>query len=198
MSQEDFSGRTTRAASSVADYTGVKGITLAFNKSEGTTQAYSATQLRADNLTYTAFGQFSLSLPVGSYKMIVLGYGSDYPVVFNSLTDVTFGEEKTRETFCYTQDVVISNTTTNDLMATLSRINSRVHVISTDLRPADANIVRITFSAGDKNFNPLTGLATANTGYTSRIVVNTALTEVTKSRADIFLTADEQTMDVTI
>ena len=207
MSQEDFSGGTTsnsenaartRTATSVADYSGVKAITLAFYNSDGTTQAYSTTQLKADNTTYTTFGNFSLSLPVGSYKMIVLGYGSDYPVVFNSMTDVTSGEEKNREMFCNTQDVIISNAAANDLSATLSRVNSRLHVISTDLRPADATVVRITFAAGGKNFNPLTGLATSNTGYVCRIMASTSLTEVVKSRADIFLTDDEQTMDVTI
>ncbi len=195
VSQEDFP--TSRAEQSIAEYSGIKAITLAFYKSDGTQQSCT-TQLKADNTTYTTFGNFSLELPVGSYKMIVLGYGSDYPMVFNSMTDVTFGEEKTRETFSYTQDVVISNAAANDLTATLSRINSRVHVISTDLRPADATIVRITFAAGSMNFNPLTGFATANTGYASLIALNSVLTEVVKTRADIFLTADEQTMDVTI
>ena len=60
------------------------------------------------------------------------------------------------------------------------------------------SVVRITFAAGSMNFNPLTGLATANTGYASLIALNSVLTEVVKTRADIFLTADEQTMDVTI
>ncbi len=195
VSQEEFVA--TRATQPVADYTGVKTITLAFYKTDGTQQSCT-TQMRADASTYTTFGEFSLSLPVGSYKMIVLGYGSDYPIVFNSMTDVYFGEEKPRETFCYMQDVVISNAVANDLTATLSRVNSRLHVISTDLRPADATIVRITFAAGSKNFNPLTGFATSNTGYTNCIALNTELTEVVKSRADIFLTADEQAMDVTI
>ncbi|MBQ9293930.1 MAG: hypothetical protein IJ219_03265 [Bacteroidaceae bacterium] len=197
MSQEDFSDGTTRAASSVADYTGVKSITLAFFKADGTKQS-ELTQLRSDASTYETFGQFALELPVGGYKMVVIAHANDMAIVLPSMTEANFGEEKTRETFCYTQDVVISNATPNAFTPTLNRINSRVCAISTDQRPADVNIVRITFSAGSKSFNPLTGLATANTGYTSSIVVNTPLTDVVKTRADIFLTTDEQTMDVTI
>ena len=196
VSQEDFP--TSRAEQSIAEYSGIKAITLAFYKSDGTQQSCT-TQLKADNTTYTTFGNFSLELPVGSYKMIVLGYGSDYPMVFNSMTDVTFGEEKTRETFSYTQDVVISNAAANDLTGTLQRINSRLHVISTDGRPADATKVRITFAAGGKGFNPLTGLATTDAGFTNVIdFASTAAGEVSKSRADLFLTTDEQTMSLTI
>ena len=199
MSVEDFQEPQTRAASSVADYSGVKALTLAFYKTDGTTQAYCTTQLKADNTTYTTFGNFSLSLPVGNYKMIVLGYGSEVSVVFNSMTEVVFGEKKARETFCYTQDVVISNAAANDLTATLQRINSRLHVISTDGRPADATKVRITFAAGGKGFNPLTGLATTDAGFTNVIdFASTAAGEVSKSRADLFLTTDEQTMSLTI
>ena len=199
MSVEDFQEPQTRAASSVADYSGVKALTLAFYKTDGTTQAYCTTQLKADNTTYTTFGNFSLSLPVGNYKMIVLGYGSEVSVVFNSMTEVVFGEEKARETFCYTQDVVISNAAANDLTATLERINSRLHVISTDGRPADATKVRITFAAGGKGFSPLTGLATTDTGFTNVIeFASTAAGEVSKSRADLFLKNDEQTMNITI
>ena len=199
MSVEDFQEPQTRAASSVADYSGVKALTLAFYKTDGTTQAYCTTQLKADNTTYTTFGNFSLSLPVGNYKMIVIGYGSEVPVVFNSMMEVVFGEEKARETFCYTQDVVISNAAANDLTATLQRINSRLHVISTDGRPADATKVRITFAAGGKGFSPLTGLATTDTGFTNVIeFASTAAGEVSKSRADLFLKNDEQTMNITI
>lgn len=56
----------------MADYDGVKAITLAFFN--GTTEVYKTTQFRADNTTYTTFGEFDCTLPMGSYTMVVLGY----------------------------------------------------------------------------------------------------------------------------
>lgn len=66
VSQEDIP--LTKAAQSVADYTAVKSITLAFFNSDGTEQ-YKSTQLRS---SAASFGNFSLTLPYGSYKMIVI------------------------------------------------------------------------------------------------------------------------------
>ena len=60
-------------STSVADYSGVKAITLAFFKADGTEQ-YQVTQLRSDASTYTTFGDFDCTLPMGSYTMVVLGY----------------------------------------------------------------------------------------------------------------------------
>lgn len=66
VSQEDTP--LTKAAQSVADYTAVKSITLAFFNSDGSEQ-YKSTQLRSST---ASFGDFSLTLPYGSYKMIVI------------------------------------------------------------------------------------------------------------------------------
>lgn len=198
VSQEEIPGSQTRAAQDVADYSGVKALTLAFYKADGTTQAYCATQLKADDSTYDTFGQFSLSLPVGNYKMIVLGYGSERPVVFNSMTEVVFDEEKARETFAYTQDVVVTNSAAVDLSATLSRIMSRLCVYSSDERMAEAATLRISVAKGGQGFNPLTGFATSDTGFSVLIEPNSAAGEVSKSMMHLFLIADEEAMDVTI
>lgn len=79
VGQEEFpdaSGGTTRGttrATAVSDYTSVKFLTLAFYKSDGTEQ-FKVTQNRDDATTFTTFGEFSTSLPLGSYTMVVLGY----------------------------------------------------------------------------------------------------------------------------
>ena len=199
VSQEELpTVARTRATSAPADYSGVKALTLAFYKADGTTQAYCTTQLKADDSTYDTFGQFSLSLPVGNYKMIVLGYGSEKAVKFNSMTDVVFDEEKARETFAYTQDVVIGNSAAVDLSATLSRIMSRLCVYSSDERTAEVAKLRVSVSKGGQGFNPITGLATSDAGFNVLIEPNTPAGEVSKSMMHFFLIADEETMDVTI
>lgn len=197
VSQGDFP--ETRGVETAVDYTSINAITLAFYKSDGT-QAYKHEQLRDDNTTYTTFGSFELSLPMGSYTMVALAYKTKEgsPLVLTSPTAAAFTGEHGYETFAYTQAVNITNTSTVDLSATLSRIISRLTVCSSDGRTANISNVRMTLSAGGWSFNPTTGLATVNTGCTNTTSIAAATGESTISSTNVFLLTDEQTMNVTI
>jgi len=197
ISQEDMS----KSSENVADYNGVKAITLAFYTSNGTEQ-YKTTQLRADASTYTTFGHFDLSLPMGSYTMVVLGYGlndGEPAITLTSPTSATFGDNPARETFVATQAVSITNTDALELNATLNRVVAKLKVLSTDGRTANTNSVRITTSGGSKAFNPSTGLATSNTGFSNTVnITSTAVGSVAGPVSYLFLATDEQTVNVTI
>ena len=195
ISVENFS--STRAEQSVADYTNVKAITLAFYDSDNT-EVYNTTQLRADNTTYTTFGTFSCALPMGSYTMVVLGYGSENAMTLSSKTNATFTNDRVRDTFVYTQAVNITSTAALDLSATLSRVASQLSINSTDNRTANAAQIRTTFSAGGQGVNPITGFATSNTGFSNTVAFSGAVGEFGGSVNYLFLNTDEQTMTVTI
>ena len=170
ITQEDF---PTKDARDVADYEGVKAITLAFYN--GTTEVYKTTQMRSDNTTYTTFGEFDCTLPMGSYTMVVLGYGmgqnNEDTLTLTSPTQAEYTAGRVRETFAATQTVNISSTEAVDISATLNRIVAKVNITSTDNRPASVVALRATFSAGGMAFNPTTGLATANNGFSNTVVL---------------------------
>lgn len=189
-------GIASRAVQSAAEYTNVKAITLAFFHADGTV-ALQTTQLRADDSTYDTFGSFSVTLPYGDYTMMVMGYGSETPVVINSMTDVAFSEDRVREMLTFTRSVSI-RTETIDLSATLNRIVARLGVVSTDGRPANAPKVRLTVSKGGKTFNPMTGLSLTDTGFANEVELTSAVDAVSRTQAYLFLASDEETMDVTI
>jgi len=196
MSQEGFS--TTRATTPVANYGGVKVVTLAFY--DGEMEVYKSTQLKDDATTYTTFGEFNLSLPKGSYTMVVLGYVlyDDDELTLTSPTQAEYTNGCIRETFAATQAVNVTSTTALNLTATLNRIIACLQVISTDGRTANVNKVRMTFATGGKRFSPTSGLATVNTGSASTVGVSAAAGTTSTSTGFVFLTTDEQTMDVTI
>lgn len=185
----------TRAAVDPSTYADIGAITLAFYA--GDEEVYKTTQLKSEALS---FGQFSLSLPMGSYKMVVLGYdyfGSD-ALVLTSATAAEFTSDHVRETFCYTQDVSITSTAAVSLSATLSRIVSELKIVSTDNKSANASTVMTTFSAGGKAFSPSTGLALADTGFSNIVGASQKVGAPTTSTNFLFLTSDEQTIDITI
>lgn len=194
MSMEEFA---TKSATSVAEYAGVKAITLAFY-GYNDDEVYKFTQLRADDTTYDTFGEFSCDLPIGTYTMVVLGYGSEYPITLTSPTSASYTEDKVRDTFRKTQTVTVTGTTPLDLSVSLSRFVSKMEVISTDALSAGVSYLRFTFGAGGMSFNPSAGLATSDAGFSVDVLPNKPVGEPIWLGAYVFLTADEQTMDITI
>ena len=193
ISQEDFPGAKTSPAS----YSGVKAMTLAFFDANGD-QAYCTTQLRADNTTYTTFGEFDLSLPLGSYTMIALGYGSEVPMTVTSATSATYTADRVRETFVASQTVNVASTNPLNLNAELSRVVSKVIVRSTDTRTAGVDSVRVTFAAGGKGVNPQTGLAASNNGLSNCVAISTGVGAASSTISYLFLNSDQQSMTVTV
>lgn len=193
-------GLDTKATQAVADYSAVKALTLAFYDSGGT-EVYKASQLRDSMGEGETFGNFSLSLPMDSYTMVVLGYGlkeGEPAITLTSPTSASFGEHPARETFAHTQTVNITNTSAVDISATLNRIVSKLQVASNDVRPDGATSVRMSFSAGSKDFNPTTGLSLSNSGFSNAVGITSNVGASSLSNSYLFLNADEQTLDVTI
>ena len=180
-----------------ASYTGVKALTLAFFDANGD-QAYCTTQLRADNTTYTTFGQFELSLNLGSYTMIVLGYGSEQPITLNGASEAIYTADRVRETFVASQTVNVASTNPLNLNAELSRVVSKVIVRSTDTRTAGVDSVRVTFAAGGKGVNPQTGLSTTNNGLSNCVAISSAVGAASSTISYLFLASDQQTMNLTV
>ena len=194
IAQDVFS--STRTA--VGDYTGLKVLTLAFY--DGDTEVYKATQTKGSMPAGATFGNFSLDLPIGSYTMVVLGYVlyDDDALTLTSPSQAEYTGGCPRETFSATQQVSVTSTNPVNLSANLERIITCLQVISTDGKAANVKKVRMTFSAGGRQFSPLTGLATANTGSVSTVNNSASVGATSTSTGFVFLTADEQTMNVTI
>ena len=198
VSTEDFPVTRTDPQTP-ASYSGVNSITLAFYTANGTEQ-YKYTQLKDDNTTYTTFGNFSCSLPMGSYTMVVVAchISESSPFELTSLTSASYSGEHAFETFLAKETVNINSTSAVDISTTLQRIVSKLQIVSTDGKASDVTNIRMIFSGGSKSFNPTTGLATSNTGFTNTVGSSVAIGSPTSSIGYLYLATDEQTMDVTI
>ena len=198
ITQSEFPDTGTRAVTDVKDYKPVEAVTLALYN--GNTEVYKTTQFKSDKSTYTTFGEFSCQLPIGTYKMVALGYG--YFVgdefILTSPTEAVFTSERPREMFCLTKDVTVTKTSPLDLTVILDRINSWLYIESTDGRSAIATKIRTTFAKGDKGFNPTTGFALSDKGFTQINNPSAKTGDPIKVGIYPFLYTDEETMDVTI
>lgn len=200
ITQEEMpsGGGTTRAAQNPADYDGVGAIDLAFFDAEGT-KVYTSTQVKGDG-SYTTFGEFTANLQVGTYTMVAVAryhYAGD-AFTLTSPTEAAYTSERPRETFAGTQAVTVTSASPLDLDVTLNRISSWLKIVSTDGRPASATKIRTTFGKGGKGFNPTTGLATTDTGFSQTNNPSTAVGATIEVNALPFLYTDEESMTVTI
>ena len=85
-----------------------------------------------------------------------------------------------------------------EISATLDRIVSKLYVVSSDQRPSGVDKIRTTFSEGGKSFNPSTGLAISNTGFSNTVNISSEVGHRTGTISYLFLNTAEQTMDITI
>ena len=200
ITQEEMpsEGGTTRAAQNPADYDGVGAIDLVFFDAEGT-KVYTSTQVKGDG-SYTTFGEFTANLQVGTYTMVAVArnhYAGD-AFTLTSPTEAAYTSERPRETFAGTQAVTVTSASPLDLDVTLNRISSWLKIVSTDGRPASATKIRTTFAKGGKGFNPTTGLATTDTGFSQTNNPSTAVGATIEVNALPFLYTDEESMTITI
>ena len=200
ITQEEMpsGGGTTRAAQNPTDYADVKAMTLAFYDAAGT-EVVKTTQVKGDG-SYTTFGEFTANLPIGNYTMVALGYAYYDGDVFTltSPTEAAFTSERPRETFCKTQSVTVTSSAPLDLDVTLNRICAKLRIYSTDGRTASATKIRVTFAKGGKSFNPTTGLATIDTGFSQTNNPSSAVGATIGVSCFPFLATDEETMNITI
>ena len=194
--QEDFP--ETRSNPQTPTASGVKAMTLAFY--DGDTEVFKTTQLKDDATQSATFGDFECALPMGSYTMVVLGYGyyDGDELVLTSPIQAAYTSDRSRETFAATETVNITTTEAVEVSATLSRIVARLQLVSSDGRTDNAINIRMTFSGGGKAFNPTTGLATVNSGFSNTVTIGANVGAKSNSAAYLFLDSDEQSMDVTI
>ena len=198
VTQEDLPA-PTRAPQDVTDVTNIQVLTLAFYS--GDTETYKTRQTRGALAGGETFGVFDLSLPMGSYTMVVIAQGlaeGETPIVLSSPTEASFGNNPTRNLFLTTRTVEIHSADAVDISATLSRVTALFQVKSSDVRTAGAAQIRLTVRDGGKTFDPTSGLATSHEGNSRTIPISAEVGEVSTSNIYALLNSDEQDMEVTI
>lgn len=192
---------TTRGTEALDSYLGGGAITLAFYDAAGT-EVYKTTQIKGDG-TYTTFGEFTANLPVGNYTMVAVAraYYDGDAFTLTSPTEAAYTSERPRETFSKVQSVTVTSASALDINVTLNRITAMLTIQSTDNRPAGIARIRTTYAKGSKAFNPTTGLATSDAGFSQTNTPSAPVgTTIMVSSCPFLTSADdaEEKIDITI
>lgn len=195
----DLPGAGTRVTEDPANYDFVGELVLAFYDANGK-EVYKTSQSKSSTATDASFGEFSFQLPVGNYTMVAIGrdVGTNDAFSLTSPVHAAYTSERVRETFSAVQPVVIASTAAVSLNVTLNRVVTKLVVETTDNQPAGVAKIRTTYGAGSKGFNPTTGLALDNNGFTLTNSVNATPGTTLAIKNFAFLAADEQEIDITL
>ena len=126
-----------------------------------------------DAETAKTFPQFSVTLPYGHYRVLVLGYNGSRECNIASLNHISWAEDYVPNTFLYQEEFTLNKETSLDREITLRRVVAAFRVTAEDAIPASMKKMRFISTVGGTVLNA-TGFASQSNGRTSEILVPTS------------------------
>ena len=104
-----------------------------------------------------SFGTIALTIPAGTYKLVVIAHSGEGSATITSTEKVTFPNNKVTDTFFYYGDLVVTDATqTYDL--TLTRAVAMFRLVLTDETiPSSVAKMKFYYTGGSSTFSPAEG-----------------------------------------
>lgn len=180
----------------------VASVILSVFDSSGN-QVFTTTQTSTD----ASFGTISTRIPIGDYTFTALAV-ADTPadVAITGKTTATFSAAPPKETFSTSQDVTISDNTSQNVTMTFGkRITTSLYVKVTDATPAEVRKMQVIVSPSATKpsayaITPSTGFATDTWRYERTVEKSETVTTFTDQYVAImfFLTSATEQLDFTV
>ena len=141
------------------------------NEQVSPTILHKSTDYDSDAETAKTFPKFSIRLPYGRYRVLVLGYNGSRECNIASLNHISWVEDYVPNTFLYCEELLLNEGTSLSKEITLKHVVSAFRVTAEDAIPADLKKMRFISTAGGTVLDAMTGFAPQSTGRTSEIDV---------------------------
>ena len=132
---------------------------------------HKSTDYESDGESAMMFSQFSVSLPQGRYKVLVLGYNGSRACNISSLHHIAWEDDYVPNTFLYLGDFTVDGNGNAGKEITLRHVVAAFRVTAEDAIPNDLGKMRFATTAGGTVLDATTGFTPQNTGRTSDISV---------------------------
>lgn len=137
------------------------------------TLIHKSTDYEDDAETAKTFPQFSVTLPYGHYRVLVLGYNGTRECNIASLNHISWADDYVPNTFLCCEEFTLDKETSLDREVTLRRVVSAFRVTAEDAIPAGMKKMRFTSTVGGTVLDA-TGFTSQSNGRTSEISVPTS------------------------
>ncbi len=132
---------------------------------------HKSTDYESDGETAMTFPQFSVSLPYGHYRLLVLGYNGSHDCNIAAPNHISWTDDYVPNTFCYCEEFTLNEGASLNKEITLKHVVAAFRVTAEDAIPADLKKMRFSSTAGGTVLDATTGFAQQSTGRTSEISV---------------------------
>ena len=146
------------------------------------------------------FPQFSVTLPYGHYRVLVLGFNGKKDCEIASINHISWEGNYVPNTFLCQEEFTLNDEANLNREITLKRVVAALRVTAEDAIPAELKKMRFISSAGGTVLDAMTGFATQNTGRTSEIDVpaNRAGEQGVDFTVYLFLPEEQTTSNFTV
>lgn len=161
-------------------------------------KVYAETQSLSDSGSYATYGQCCFTLSEGEYTLVAVGYRAIGALSIVSPTNATFSNA-IPDCFVGTMALSVNAGGNNSVSMALDRPVAKFTIQDTAHPfPSSVQTLEAHFSSGSKSFNPSTGFAISNSGYTRTLNTSSIPYVHPVFNYHVFLNAASQTMDVSI
>ena len=131
--------------------------------------------IQHDQSDYTttpeAYPKFSVTLPYGRYRLLVLGYNGSRQCNIASVTRISWEDDYVPNTFYYYEEFTLDQNTSLEQTLTLKHAVAAFSILTEDKAPSELKKMRFSSSVGGTILNAATGFTPQSTGRTSVIEV---------------------------
>ena len=119
----------------------------------------------------SAYPQFSITLPYGRYRVLILGFNGSRECKITSVNQISWDADYVPNTFLYCEEFTLDKNTDLNQKITLKHVVAAFRVETEDAIPAELKKMRFSSTAGGTVLDATTGFAPQNTGRISEISV---------------------------
>ena len=134
-----------------------------YSKGTGT---YSKTSEVSQESSDANFGTVQLSVPQGSYLLVVVAHSGNGKATMTNPEKITFYNNKVTDTFFCTQDIEIGSDASLSLDLNLRRAVGKVCFSPDDKTPAEITKMQFYYTGGSSTFNAVSGYGCVNSKQT--------------------------------
>lgn len=146
-----------------------------------------------------AYPQFSVTLPYGRYRVLVLGYNGTRACNIASPNHISWEDDYVPNTFLYCEELTLNEKTEPTAEITLKHVVAAFRIETEDVSPADIDKVRFIGTAGGTVLDATRGLTPQSTGRTSEISVDSKYVGKTATlTVYLFLPEEQITTNYTV
>lgn len=124
-----------------------------------------------DKLKALLFPKFSVTLPYGHYRVLVLGFNGSRACNIASPSCITWADNYVPNTFLYQEEFTLNEGATLNKEITLRHVVAAFCMMAEDVAPSNLKKMRFISTAGGTVLDATTGYTPQSTGRTSEIDV---------------------------